>query len=106
MQEYYDQKANMPTFEVGQRVWVYTPKTKEGLSEKLLNNWFGLYRIVGQSSLVHFRLCTDTNKKINFAVHANKMVPFIDSDLRLIDPPLFDDPSEPCLDETYSERLL
>ena len=27
MKDYYDQKAKMPTFEVGQRVWVYTPKT-------------------------------------------------------------------------------
>ena len=100
MKDYYDQEAKMPVFEVGQRVWVYTPKTKKGLSKKLLHNWFGPYRIVEQSSPVHFRLRTDTNKKVTFAVHANRMKLFTDPDLRPIDPPLFDDPSEPYLDET------
>ena len=100
MKEYYDQKAKIPTFEVGQCVWVYRPKTKTGLSSKLLHNWFGPYRIVEQSSPVHFQLHTDTNKKVTFAIHANRMKPFIDPDLRPIDPPLFDDPSEPYLDKT------
>ena len=66
-----------------------------------MHNLFGPYRIVDQSSPVHFRLRTDTNKKVTFAVHTNRMKPFIDPDLRPIDPPLFDDPSEPYLDETY-----
>ena len=26
MKDYYDQKAKEPVFEVGQRVWVYTPE--------------------------------------------------------------------------------
>ena len=100
MKDYYDQQAKKPVFEIGQRVWIYTPKTKKGLSKKLLHNWFGPYRIVEQSSPVHFRLRTDTNKKVTFAVHANRMKAFIDPDLRPIDPPLLDDPSEPYLDET------
>ena len=100
MKDYYDQKAKMPTFEVGQRVWVYTPKTKKGLSKKLLHNWFGPYRIVEKSSPVHFRLHTDTNKKVTFAVHANRMKPFVDPESRPIDPQLFDNVSEPYLDET------
>ena len=100
MKEYYDQKAKMPTFEVGQRVWVNTPKTKKGRSKKLLHNWYGPYRIVEQSSPVHFRLRTDTNKKVTFAVHANRMKPFVDPDLRPIDPPLIDDPNEPYLHDS------
>ena len=100
MKEYYDQKAKMPTFEVGQRVWVYTPKTKKGRSKKLLHNWYGPYRIVEQSSPVHFRLRTDSNKKVTFAVHANRMKPFVDPDLRPIDPPLVDDPNEPYLHDS------
>ena len=32
MKDYYDQKTKEPVFEVGQRVWVYTPRTREGLS--------------------------------------------------------------------------
>ena len=68
MKEYYDQKAKMPTFDVGQRVWVYTPKAKKGRSKKSLHNWYGPYRIVEQSSPEHFRLRTDSNKKVTFAI--------------------------------------
>ena len=100
MKEYYDQRAKMTTFELGQRVWVYTRKTKKGLSKKLLHNPFGPYRIVEKSSPVHFWLRTDSNKKITFAVHANRMKPFVDPYLRSIDPPLFVDPSKAYLDES------
>lgn len=100
MKDYYDQNTKEPVFELGQRVWVYTPRTKKGLSRKLLHNWLGPYRIVEQSSPVHFRLRTDTNKKLTFAVHANRMKPFIDPSLRPIEPPLVDDPNEPYLDES------
>ncbi|PFX16680.1 Retrovirus-related Pol polyprotein [Stylophora pistillata] len=70
-----------------------------GLSH-LLTKEIGPYRIVEQSSPVHFRLRTDTNKKVTFAVHANRLKPFIDPSLRPIEPPLVDDPSEPYLDES------
>jgi len=100
MKDYYDQKSKTPDFQLGQCVWVYTPKTKNGLSKKLLHNWFGPYRIVEQSSPVHYRLRTDTNKNVTFAVHANRMKPFIDPNLRPIDPPLFDDSNELYLDES------
>ena len=56
--------------------------------------------IVEKSSPVHFWLRTDTNKKVTFAVHANRMKPFVDPNLRPIDPPLSYDPSEPYLDKS------
>ena len=46
IKDYYDQKAKESIFEVGQRVWVYTPRTRKGLSKKLMHNWLGPYRIV------------------------------------------------------------
>ena len=100
MKEYYDRNSKEPIFEVGQRVWVYTHKSKKGLSKKLLHRWFGPYRIVEQSSPVHYRLRTETNKNVTFAVHANRMKPDYDPDLQPIDPPLVDDPSEPYLEES------
>ena len=92
MKDYYDRNSKQPVFEVGERVCVYTPKTKKGQSNKLLHNWFGPYRIVEQSSPVHFRLRTENNKKATYAVHANRMKPFVDPALRPIDPPVNDDP--------------
>ena len=70
------------------------------IRDSYLPNWLGPYRIVEQSSPVHFRLGTDTNKKVTFAVHANRMKPFIDPSLQPIEPSLFDDPSEPYLHES------
>ena len=63
MKDYYDQKTKEPVFEVGQRVWVYTPRTRKGLSKKLMHNWLGPYRIVEKLSPVHFKLRTIANKK-------------------------------------------
>ena len=40
------------------------------------------------------------NKKVAFSCHANRMKPFVDPNLKSIDPPLFDDPAEPYLDES------
>ena len=68
MKDYYDQKTKEPVFEVGQRVWVYTPRTRKGLSKKLMHNWLGPYRIVEKLSPVHFKLRTITNKKLLFRV--------------------------------------
>ena len=61
----------------------------------MLHYWFA---IVEQSSPLHYRLRTDTNKNVAFAVHANRMKPFIDPYLRPMDPPLSDDSNEPYLD--------
>ena len=67
MKDYYDQKTKEPVFEVGQRVWVYTPRTRKGLSKKLMHNWLGPYRIVEKLSPVHFKWRTITNKKVAFS---------------------------------------
>ena len=68
MKDYYDQKTKEPVFEVGQRVWVYTPRTRKGLSKKLMHNWLGPYRIVEKLSPVHFKLRTIAKKKLLFRV--------------------------------------
>ena len=75
-------------------------KQRRVYQRKLLYNWFGPYRIVEQSSPVHYRLRSKSNKKVTFAVHANRMKPFVDPALRPIEPPSNDDPSEPYLDES------
>ena len=98
MKDYYNQNTKKKTvFIVGQRVWVYTLRTRKGLSKKLMHNWLG---IVEKLSLVHFKLRTITNKKVAFSGHANRMKPFVDPNLRPIDTPPFDDPAEPYIQES------
>ena len=95
MKDYYDRIGSQPLFEIGQRVWVYTPKTTKGLSKKLFCNWFGPYGIVEQSSAIPYRLRSKKNKKVTFAVHTNRMKPYLDPALK----PIEDDPSKPYLYE-------
>ena len=66
----------------------------------MLHSWLEPYRIVEKSSPVHFRLHTDTNKEVTFALHANRMKPFVDPSLKPIEPSLFDDPNQPDLDDS------
>ena len=65
-----------------------------------MHNWLGPYRIVEKLSPVHYKLRTITNKKVAFSCHANRMKPFVDPNLRPIDPPPFDDPAHPYINKS------
>jgi len=99
MKNYYDKKAKDANFELGDRVWVYTPKTAKGLSKKLLHNWHGPYRIVKKLSPVHFYLRAKNNKKVNFTVHANRMKHYVDPNKRPIRPDVYDNNDDSYLCE-------
>ena len=66
MKDYYNQRAKETVFEVVQRVWVYTIRTRKGLFRKLMHDWLGPYRVVEKLSPVNFKLRTITNKKSCF----------------------------------------
>ena len=100
MKSYYDRKAKDVDFEVGDRVWVFSPKSKKGLSRKLAHNWHGPFRISRKASPVLFFLKNSNNKKIDFAVHANRMKHFVDPNVRPIVPENLDcEQYEPFLSE-------
>ena len=87
MKAYYDKRSSEPNFIEGQRCWVYTPKSKKGLSKKLLHNFHGPYRVVEKLSPVHYRLRTCSNKPVTSIVHANRMKHFVDPNDGPIEPP-------------------
>ena len=87
MKEHYDRTSKPVPFDIGCKVWVYTPKSKKGLSKKLMHNYHGPYRIVARLSPVHFRLRTMDNRPVAVPVHANRMKPYFDPNDRPIDPP-------------------
>ena len=68
-------------------MWVYTPKSRRGLSKKLLHNWHGPYRIVEKLGPVHYRLRTTNNKPVTTTVHATRMKLYIDPESWPINPP-------------------
>ena len=51
--DYHDLHAVPVTHQLGDRVWVYTPKNRKGLSKKLAHNYHGPYRIVQFMSPIH-----------------------------------------------------
>lgn len=94
---HYDRIATDRNFVVGQKVWVYTPKTKKGLSKKLLHFWHGPFRLIEKKSFCHFMVRNMSNNRVNFAVHVNRMKPFVDPNERPIEPPE-EEVDEPYLD--------
>ena len=82
MKAHYDQQAKPTKYKVGQKVWIYTPKTKKGLSKKLLYKWHGPFRIVKQLSPVNFQLRTQANRLLSAPVHVNRMKLYFDPDGR------------------------
>ena len=88
MKAYYDLKATPVLYDVGSRVWVYTPKKRKGLSKKLQHNYHGPYRIVAKLSPVHFKLRTLDNRPVSVPVHANRIKPYHDPADRPIEPPV------------------
>ena len=98
--------SNFPTtlkivrYDIGSKVWVYTPKTKMGLTKKLTHNVQGQYRIVTTLSLIHFWLSTLDNHVVSVPVHANHLKPLYDPADSPIDPLLLIDDSSPGLAES------
>ena len=99
MKARYDRSAREPQFAVGDKVWVYTPKTKKGLSRKLMHHWHGPFRITEKCSPVHFRLRTCDNRLVSITVHANRMKPYYDPDSRPVVPPSIEAPDDSPIPE-------
>ena len=44
----YDKHTAPVPFDIGSKVWVYTPKNRKGLSKKLAHNYHGPYRVTAK----------------------------------------------------------
>lgn len=51
--EQYDLKSDAINHTIGDKMWIYNPSTKPGLSTKLLHNWRGPYVIIDKLSDVN-----------------------------------------------------
>ena len=56
MRETYDRRKRETTFAVGDRVWLYNPRRKRGLSPKLQSPWQGPYAVTAVLSAVTYRI--------------------------------------------------
>ena len=72
---------------------MYTPRTVEGLTTKLLHRWHGPCRIVEQTSPVNFRLEV-TGRPVPLIVHQDRLKPYFDPKLRPREKSLLDEDLE------------
>ena len=56
MKETYDRRKREMTFAVGDRVWLFNPRRKRGLSPKLQSPWQGPYTVTAVLSAVTYRI--------------------------------------------------
>ena len=62
MKTRYDLTTTPVKYDIGQRVWVYTPITRKGLSKKPLHHCHGPYRVIEKCSPVNYKLRNAANR--------------------------------------------
>jgi hypothetical protein len=73
----YDSKHRDVQFQVGDKVKVYTPKRKVGLSDKLILRWHGPYEVVEKKGNVDYVIRMGTRRKpIVDTIHVNRILPY------------------------------
>lgn len=70
----YNAHRRVVTFETGDRVWVWTPIRKRGLSEKLLRRYFGPYRVLRRISDVTYEVVPDSPHSTRRQQHRPELV--------------------------------
>ena len=83
MKARYDQSCNDVDYKPGDSVWLYVPRTPQGLNKKFVHMWHGPYRIIQKPDELHafLRNC-DNNKLLPTAVHINRLKRAYDRALR------------------------
>ena len=68
----YDARASGDTVAAGDKVWLYNPQRKKGLSPKLMSPWEGPYTVVKRLSAVTYRIQRSARAKLK-VVHINRL---------------------------------
>jgi hypothetical protein len=76
--EYYDRNSEIPTFAVGDKVWLYNMRRKVGQSKKMYRYWTGPYIItqMGEKNWYKLRHAKD-GSLIGNTVHSNRLKKYI-----------------------------
>ena len=78
-------------YAIGTKVWLYIAQGIKGLTQKLLFKWHGPYRIVQQTGPVNYKL-EIAGQKVPRVVHVNRLKPYHDPALRLLNTPKLESP--------------
>lgn len=75
MKTRYDTRATRQHFNEGDRVWLFNPSRRRGLSPKLQRNWEGPYTIMKKLNDVVFRIRKSPSTKPK-VIHLDRLAPF------------------------------
>ena len=87
MKDYHDVHAVPIRHQIGDSVWVYTPRNRKGLSKKLAHNRHGPYKIVEFLSPVHCILRATDSRRVSTTVHVSRLKRYVSPDSRPIRQP-------------------
>ncbi|KAK3084679.1 hypothetical protein FSP39_017315 [Pinctada imbricata] len=76
----YDTKLAWKPFEIGSKIWLYTPKRKKGLSPKFQKWWTGPYTVLRKFSDVTYQIEKGKDRSV---VHIDRLKPFVSRDENL-----------------------
>ena len=76
--QHFDHQAKERSFQLGDRVWLFTPQKQVGKSPKLIHFWHGPFRITEQTSPVNYKLTSCDERRRKFLVHVYRLKPYTD----------------------------
>lgn len=81
--KHYNRRHRETRYEPGDKVWVWTPVRRRGLSEKLLSRYFGPYEVVRRLSDLTYEVKSaghERSRQLNPTerIHVVRMKPYYD----------------------------
>ncbi|GFU37552.1 retrovirus-related Pol polyprotein from transposon 412 [Trichonephila clavipes] len=76
MKTRYDTRATEHNFHEGDKVWLWNPKRRKGLSPKLQTNWEGSYTVLKRLNDVVVRIQKSPHSKPK-VIHYNRLAPYL-----------------------------
>jgi transposase InsO family protein len=100
----YDQRHPEKFFEPGDRVWLFVPAVKKGLTPKLAHRWHGPYRVEQRIGNVNYSLRNVSNRKLQQIVHVQRLKPYYEPIQFPTEEPELEpeDPFDPSLEQTLT----
>jgi hypothetical protein len=102
----YDKKRSTNNYEIGDQVWVFTPRVKEGLSKKLATLWHGPYRIEEKYSNVNYKISRRDNETMKQRIHITRLKPYYSFHLRPKIIPELEKDDDFDIDEEYNDAII
>jgi hypothetical protein len=102
----YDKKRTVTEYKIGDQVWVFTPRVKEGLSKKLATLWHGPYRIEKKYSNVNYKISRRNNETMKQRIHITRLKPYYSFDLRPEIIPELEEDDDFDIDIEYNEAII